>query len=835
MSAGQSEAAATDQQLAKFASGLRVKVAIVDNKPVNCPSGDGGCFQSELTLSMPRELAPDFARGDFKIFFSAMAPVAEVQGEGLRSRWLNGDLHVLEPVAGARFEAGKSYRYRLWTRGHFFSAYYVMPNMFLVSGKLAPRVIAATRPVIDPESGLERLPFVAPMQDEARLSTASADDATRWLTPERAFETYAARAQPPARPEFVILPTPSLVRRQPGPAIDLRQGIRLRLSNISQDAVAPALAAFTRSDRGPNLSVNVAPGKLAPEAYRIDASGGRIRIEAADAAGASYALRSLAQQAAFEGASLRPILIEDAPRFPFRGLHLDLARNFHSKAEVLKLIEQMGVYRLNRLHLHLSDDEGWRLQIRGLPELTEIGGYRCYEPTESRCLLPQLGSGSERDSPLNGYLTQPDYLDILRAAKQRSIEVIPEFDMPGHSRAAIRSMEARYRTLLAAGRKAEAERFRLVEPEDRTVYKSVQNYSDNTLNVCLESTYRFVEAVIEDVARLHAEAGTPLKTYHFGADETAGAWTDSPACRRVMASTGRTPTQLGAMFVERISNMVASKGMIAGGWSDGLGHVDPKLMPAAVQSNIWGDLFTKAPAEAHQHANRGWKAVISVPNTLYFDVPYAPDPLERGLDWPTRGTDTFRMFSFMPENLAANASVMTDIQNHPTKVADGDPLQPGRSIAGIQAQLWSETVRSDALVDYMLFPRLIATAERAWHRADWEPAYRAGGSYAFGDGQVDAAKLQSDWAGFQARLPAQLAQLRRAGIFYRIAPPGARISGGMLEANSEFPGAEMIEYRVRRGGWRTFTQPVRVSGPLELRTRSADGRRVSRTVEVEQR
>jgi hexosaminidase len=585
--------------------------------------------------------------------------------------------------------------------------------------------------------------------------------------------------------------------------------------------------------RGPELRIRVSSGAVSPiEGYRLSADRGAIDIEAADATGAAYALESLAQQAAHEHGSLRPLEIRDAPRLPFRGLHIDLARNFHSKSEVLKLIEQMGRYKLNKLHLHLGDDEGWRLQIARLPELTDVGAFRCYDPSETRCLLPQLGSGPDRNTPVNGYLSRADYVDILKAAKARRIEVIPSFDMPGHSRAAIGSMEARYRRLMALGRRSEAEEFRLVEPEDKTEYRSVQNYNDNTLNVCLDSTYRFIDAVIDDLSTMHAAAGTPLKTYHMGADETAGAWTQSPACKALMAKTGRTVAQLGPMFIERVSASLARRRIEVAGWSDGLDHVDPAKMPRAVQTNIWGDLFTTGAAEAHRNANQGWKTVISVPNVLYFDVPYAPNPLERGYDWPTRGTDTFKVFSFLPENLPANASVMKDIRNQPTKVADSEPLRSGRNIAGAQAQLWSETVRSDALADYMLFPRLIAFAERAWHRADWEPAYRPGAAYAYGDGEVDAHALKTDWNGFTRKLPEHLKQLDRAGIFYRLAPPGARVRTGMLEANSELP-EQIIEYRTSGGGWQRYREPVGVSGTVELRTRSYDGRRASRIVQVE--
>jgi hexosaminidase len=392
-------------------------------------------------------------------------------------------------------------------------------------------------------------------------------------------------------------------------------------------------------------------------------------------------------------------------------------------------------------------------------------------------------------------------------------------------------MEARYRRLMAAGQTAEAKRFRLVEPQDRTQYRSIQYYNDNTLNVCIDSTYRFLDLVLDELVALHASAGTPLKTYHIGADETAGAWSQSPACKRVMKSTGRTAPQLGAMFIERVSASLAQRGIKVGGWSDGLSHVDPKKMPPQVHTNIWSDLLTAAPAEAHRHANLGWDAMISVPNVLYFDIPYAPHPLERGYDWPSRGTDAFKVFSLMPENLPANASVMRDKFDKGLSVGDKEPLAPGGRFTGIQAQLWSETVRSDSQVDYMLFPRLLAFAERAWSRADWEPPYRPGTSYSFGDGKIDRTALLSDWQAFSAKLPAHLGRLDQAGVNYRVSPPGARIVAGRLEANSEYPG-QRIEYRTGTGAWLPYNGPTAVNGRVELRTRSADGRRTSRIVEV---
>jgi hexosaminidase len=462
--------------------------------------------------------------------------------------------------------------------------------------------------------------------------------------------------------------------------------------------------------------------------------------------------------------------------------------------------------------------------------LTSVGAFRCYDPSETRCLLPELASGPDRDTAVNGYLSHADYIELLKAAKARGIEVIPSFDMPGHSRAAVRSMEARYRKLIAAGSKAEAEAFRLVDPLDTSQYRSIQNYNDNTLNVCLDSTYRFIDAVLDEVVALHAAAGAPLKTYHIGADETAGAWSGSPACKTLMSKTGLSVAQLGPMFIKRVSQSLARRHITVAGWSDGLDHVEGDSMPRKVQSDIWGDLFTAAPAEADRAEKQGWKTIIAVPNVLYLDVPYAPDPLERGYDWPTRGTDSFTLFSFMPENLAANASIMKNIMNRPTTATEpsvGSPQGP----AGAQANLWSETIRRDSIVDYMLFPRLLAFAERAWHRASWERPSSPGTAYSYGDGKVKMAQVASDWSSFAARMPLHLRKLEQAGIQYRIAPPGARIIGGMLEARSEFP-SQAIEYRPKAGTWTRYEGPVSVTGSIELRTRSFDGRRTSRVVEV---
>jgi len=811
------QAAPTQAQLDGFAHDLGYRFTVLNNHTTEgCPAGKS-CFASRIDLTLPQTL-PD---AGWSLYVSLVAKFTGLPDDHFDFTQIQGDMYRITPKAGVTLTPGATYSLKQVAIGTFFSEYYPMPNAYVAADGLTPAIIDATRTRIDPETGQESLPFVTPMTDEAALATGAPPDITQWLTPERAFDLNAAREAQIKPPEFIILPTPVDARHLAGKSVLLDKGIALTLTGLTEADIDTALTSFGRSTKGTPVTVTV-NGQGVPESYHLRAENGRVTITAADTAGAAYALQSLSQQAAFEHNQLRPLEIDDAPRFAFRGLHLDLARNFTSKAHVLKVITQMGRYKLNRLHLHLGDDEGWRLAIDGLPELTDIGSKRCHDLKEDTCLLPQLGSGPFADAPVNGYLTRADYIDILKAAQANHIEVIPSFDMPGHSRAAVRSMEARYRHLTAAGQPEAANQYRLQDPQDTTVYSSIQSYSDNTLNICIPTTYAFIDKVIDTIAEYHKAAGIPLKRYHIGADETAGAWTGSPACQAMMAEKHLTAKQMTPYFITQVSAMLAEKGIEPAGWSDGMGHVAPAQMPPIVQSNSWGLLLAGGLGDAHKHANQGWQVIMSSPEVLYLDMPYAPDPKERGYDWASRGTDLFKVFAFLPDNLPANASLMTDLNGRGVTITDDQPLNPDHHITGMQGQLWSESIRSDAIADYMLFPRTLALAERAWHRAAWEPAYVPGKSYTYGDDTIDQKTLLADWQDFQARLVPQLAALDAAGLPYRLPVPGARIVDGRLGANSPMAGVE-IEYRTT-GDWRRYDNPVSITGPVELRTRSASGR-----------
>ena len=822
-------------QIDRFARSLDVQYQVVDNSPEKCPTTEDNCFLTTLTFTTPEEIPDGINSGDVSIYFSFVDRLPRIESDVFNGELVNGDLHRLTVKPGADLAPSQTYFVQLWGLGSNFSEAFAMPNFYVAGAGVSARVIEATRTKIDPETGLETRPFVVSMIDRPDLATKDPADQTIWQAPEIAFAEFAARG-PAMISRIAIIPTPAVVQMLPGEPIDLSRGVSVTLSGVEQSDVEAGLMALVRSgvsgEGGAPLGIRVDPSMgLVPESYQLMVDKGRVEIIAADRAGANHALQSLAQQALHDKGKLVPFTVKDQPRYPFRGLHIDLARNFHSKQQVLKLIDAMAAYKLNKLHLHLADDEGWRLEIKALPELTKVGSRRCHDLTEQTCLLPQLGAGPDGDGAVNGYFSQFDYIEIVRAAAAHNIEIIPSLDMPGHSRAAIRSMEARYRRLAGEGKPAAAEEYRLVEPGDTTQYRSIQNYNDNTLNVCIDQTYRFLDTAVDEISAMHRLAGAPLRTFHIGADETAGAWKESPACIAVMATNNRTPKELSGMFIERVANGLASKGIKVAGWSDGIGHTDPAKMPAAVQTNIWATLFENGVVEAHSQANHGWDVVLSIPDLGYFDMPYVPHPQEGGYNWATRGVDTKQVFAFMTDNLPANAASIKNKLARKGVIEDSTPRSADRDFVGLQAQLWSETTRTDSGVDYQLFPRLIALAERAWHRPEWEPAYQPGQSYEYDDHRVDQLAIMRDWNGFSGRMPTQLKLLDRLKIAYRVTPPGARIIDGRFEANSEYPG-QLIEYRVMDGTWLPYEGPVAVSGLVDARTRSSNGERTSRIVTV---
>ncbi|XP_055958409.1 beta-hexosaminidase isoform X2 [Patella vulgata] len=761
---------------------------------------------------------------------------------------LQGCMFKLEPVRGFRvIRPGETRKIRFVSENFSVAKSDVIPNWYLSSNGLESRVLVST-------TG-ESLDFVGEFDTPNKWKRydwkdekSEGHDLYDPFTPRTRY-AMNADVEDKGRPGKLVIPTPVQI------AVDT--SMTLNLETRDWQVVAPPVflneaefladkLGFDVTDQKPysrfiwfhqaDVKVRMKGEDVSnDEVYslEIDPVKSVIEIKARAGPGALYAVKTLLSL--MDDRKLVPrASIVDGPRYPYRGVMLDVGRNFHPKDRVIRLLDTMADYKLNKLHLHLSDDEGWRLEIPGLEELTEVGSQRCHDPEETECLLPFLGSGPVPSRPGSGYYTTEDYQDILRHAKSLHIEVIPELDMPGHGHATIKAMEARKKKLLSENKVAEAERYILVEENDPSVYKSIQLYTDNAINPCLQSTYTFITKVVQTVHDLHKNI-MPLNIYHFGGDEVAkGAWENSTAC-----SFTKDKKDIKQLFVRHMSNLTADMGLDLAAWEDGVMEAGSKPYPRNILQNrnvyayAWDNIWEWGQAgRAYTLANAGYKVVMAQATHLYFDHPYEPDPLERGLYWAPRYTDARKTFSFMAENLYMNADVARSGEPLTHKAMCGlkgefcPPLKKPKNIVGMQGHLWSELIRNRDLADYMLFPRFLALSERAWHEAAWERVK---------DNTSRNEQRDADWVDFANTLGhRELRRLDEKGLKYSVPPAGAIIVNNKLRTNVAYPGLT-VEYSVDNGDtWCQHSGEVDLVHPTTvfLRTRSANGDRTSRVVSL---
>ncbi|MDE5636910.1 MAG: family 20 glycosylhydrolase, partial [Alistipes sp.] len=379
-------------------------------------------------------------------------------------------------------------------------------------------------------------------------------------------------------------------------------------------------------------------------AYRMEFTQAGVRLSAATPLGINYAARSLV--AILSGLPRKAVLpaavIEDCPDMRHRGIMFDIARNFTPKEEIYRLIDLLSLYKMNVLHLHLSDDEGWRLEIPGLEELTEVGARRGHTLAEQEFLAPLYGSGRNADAgaPGSGFLTRDEFIGILRYAAARHIDIIPEIDVPGHSRAAIKAMNARYARYAATDPERAAE-YLLTDPDDRSVYRSAQDYSDNVIDIGMESSYAFVRKVIGEIRAMYAEAGAALTAFHIGGDEVPrGAWQGSPSSLSFMERNGLADVhQLKNHFVRWLYDELGAHGIRLTGWQeivmlpDGK-SVDTELPGRNILSYAWSTMPEYGRDEIpYALANAGYPVILANVTNLYLDLAYDKHWMERGHRW----------------------------------------------------------------------------------------------------------------------------------------------------------------------------------------------------------
>ena len=542
---------------------------------------------------------------------------------------------------------------------------------------------------------------------------------------------------------------------------------------------------------------------LAQEEYYLEIKQEQILITTNSYGGLLYALQSLFQinqVAVLENRGWPIIKVVDEPRFTYRGFMLDISRNFYGLSKLKEIVDLMAMFKLNHFDVKLSDDEGWRLEIPGLPELTEIGSKRGYTTDESDRLIPMYGSGSTGGETGNGFLSKEDFISLLQYAKSKNITIIPQLSFPSHARASIVSMNARRNKLLAMGDVAGAEQYVLSDPNDKSEYQSAQLYNDNAINICMESSFTFFDKVVEEVAAMYREADVSFKQFGIGADELPyGVWEGSPICHNSVNGnlTGLDFESLYNSALLRLKETVERHGATMSGWEDFLlvhsknSQSETKLKEERFNYGVipysWNNTWRGGREDMiYKLANAGFKTVMSNSSAFYFDMANDNDMDAFGLSW-SGYVDYFDTWAIDPQDIFANSvlnkkhNIQTDYISKTTK------LKPSKrdNLIGIQSQLWTETVTNDLILDQMLIPNLIVFAERAWAKQpDWISNTPA----------KQEQKMMKDWNRFLNLLGKRTLRILNhqfPKFIYDLPKPGGIIKNDSLYVRSPFPGLEV--------------------------------------------
>ena len=447
--------------------------------------------------------------------------------------------------------------------------------------------------------------------------------------------------------------------------------------------------AHGRPMAGTIALVRAPAAELGPEGYRLTVTPERVMIAAAGAAGWFYGGITLWQLIRWTGDDrlVDGQVVEDRPRFAWRGLMLDSARHFQSPAFIRRFLDGMALHKLNVLHWHLTDDQAWRIEIRKYPALTAVGAFRVPAGPAAAADIDPLTGAPRR---YGGYYTQSDVRGLVAYAARRHITIVPEIDLPGHTSAAIAS----YPELgVHPGVVPRV-------PSDWGVYAHVLTPT--------EHTFRFLADVFDEVVGLF-----PGPYVHIGGDEVlADEWQQSAEVRARTAALGlATGAELRHYFARRVEKMLRARGRRAVGWDEIL---EPRLSKQAVVMSWRGS------AGASAAARQGNDTVMAPDPDLYLDH--------------RQGTAADE-----PPGRAAVISVR-DIYGFDPVPTGVDETQ-SRHLLGVQANLWTEHVRTETRAALMVFPRAAALAEVGW-----------------------SSRARHDWTGFQRRLASTFAHYRKLGL-----------------------------------------------------------------------
>ena len=546
------------------------------------------------------------------------------------------------------------------------------------------------------------------------------------------------------------------------------------------------------------------------EYYTLRVHDGKISIHGVTQAALMNGVKTLiAALDHSKGHRLQNCFVIDWPDFGYRGVMLDIARNFVIKpADFKRTIDLLAYYKINTIQFHFTDDEAWRLEIPGFPELTQVAARRGATLDENG-YLAQIFDGNGNPDDLsqcaNGYYTRAEFIDLLKYARSRGVRVIPEIETPGHARAAIVAMKNR------AKNNPTAEQFRLWDDKNESVYTSAQSYHDNVLNVASDDVYRFIDRVVAELEKMYKEAGLKLEIVHLGGDEVPNnAWSKSPDVQALMQREGlKTQHEVSEYYVKRISELLAARKIRIEGWQEvALDHkpeFNTVVAPRVAGVNAWSTVGSRSDVP-YRLANDGYPVILSNVTNFYMDMAYSWHQNEQGLHWGGK-VDEFDAWSALPANIYASARTAVDgTPINITTAGDGKAkLEKPENIIGVQAQLWGETLRSFDEVQYMLLPKMMGVSERAWTAMpEWSKNLTDNQAY-------NEARHQYNLKIGTRELPL----LKGMGYTFRVGPPGIKLVDGNLMINTQYPD-ELVTYTLD-GSEPTVDSP-RWTAPVPVKT-----------------
>ena len=540
------------------------------------------------------------------------------------------------------------------------------------------------------------------------------------------------------------------------------------------------------------------------EAYTMVVDNGTITITGASETGVLNGVKTLVSAIDHsKGHRLPNATVTDAPDMHYRGFMLDIARNFIPFDCLKKFVDLLAYYKINTYQFHFTDDEAWRLEIPGLPELTEVASRRGCTLDENGYLAQIFDGNGNPDDPsqsANGYLTRSQFIELLRYAHERGVRIIPEIETPGHARAAKVAMLNRYRRLAATDSVA-ARYYQLWDDNDKSKFTSAQSYHDNVLNVANEGVYRFLDKVITELQAMYKEAGQKLDIVHLGGDEVpTGSWDATPEVQALMKRQGmKSAHEVSQYYMRRITDILYPRGIRVEGWQEvALGHDDAynaEMSKRIAGVNAWSTVGSR-DVVPYTIANAGYPVILSNVTNFYMDMGYTWHQYEIGLHWGG-AVDEFAAYDAQPWNIYRSARTAYD--GTPVNLqtaADGKvELKAPANVIGVQAQLWGETLRSWGMVQYYCLPKVLGLVERGWNsRPEW------------GEDYTDDSRYIAHRNAYNLRIERELPLLGHRGYSFRIPQPGVVVEDGKIKVNTQY--SSLIVRYTTDGSEPTLDSPV---------------------------